>query len=149
MATLNEAIAKVQRLNAAVSNALEIEVAEEAKACIKEAALSEVYSYVPKFESRRMENGGLIDPDNMITTVVGNTLTVQNVTGLQNLWGGNDTSPLTPIVEDGVPNYYMPYPRPFMETAKEMLVNGRAEAAFRRGLARQGIDVSGMITEIV
>ena len=137
--SLKDAIAKLSRLDTAIGNALEIEVAEEAKDCVREAANETVYAaYDPKFLSRRMENGGLSDPSNIQTTVAGATLTVENMTGLQNLWGGNDTSPLTPIVDAGLSNYNMPFPRPFMDAAAEKLRSGRASAALRRGLARQG-----------
>lgn len=145
--SISEVIAQLARMESAISDALGNEVAHEAKNCIREAALSEVYSYTPEFESRRMGNGGLIDENNMVDSVTGTTLTVQNVTPLQNLWGGTHTEPLTPIIEDGLPNYNMPYPRPFMDKAKETLLNGRAEEALRMGLARQGIDTSGLAFE--
>lgn len=137
--SLSEAITKLARLDAAIGSALEIEVSEEAKDCVQEAANEVVYAaYDPKFLSRRMENGGLSDRSNIQTTAAGLTLTVENVAGLQNLWGGNDTSPLTPIVDAGIPKYHMPFARPFMDAAAEKLRSGRASAALRRGLARQG-----------
>ena len=146
--SLAEAISKLSRLDAAIGSALEAEVAEEAKDCVQEAANEVVYAaYEPQFLSRRMENGGLSDRGNIQTTAAGLTLTVENVTGLQNLWGGNDTSPLAPIVSAGLSNYNMPFARPFMDAAAERLRSGRAAAALRRGLARQGFDVDGGIVE--
>ena len=146
--SLAEAAAKLARLDGAIADALGNEVADEARDCVREAAYEEVYdAYAPEFLSRRMDSGGLSDPANTITTAAGTTLTVENVTGLQNLWGGNDTSPLTPIVTAGVPAYHMPFPRPFMDGAAEKLRSGRAQAALRRGLARQGFDVDGGIAE--
>lgn len=140
---LEEALRKLHGLNAAVTDALANEVADEAKTAVKEAAKSVVYSYTPQFLSRREENGGLIDEANIITTADGDTLTVENVTGLQNLWGGSHTEPLTPVITAGKANYNMPYPRPFMDEAKNLLMSGRAENALRRGLARHGYSPSG------
>lgn len=145
--SISDVLSQLTKLDSAIADALSNEVAQEGKTCIREAALSEVYSYHPVFESRRMQDGGLIDDDNMIDSVSGTTLTIRNETPLQNLWGGTHTELLTPIIEDGLSNYNMPYPRPFMEKAKEMLINGRAEEALRRGLARHGINTAGSIFE--
>lgn len=146
MASLEQVIASLTRLDEAIRDALANEVADAAREAIRDAAMSEVYSYTPGFYSRRMASGGLIDEANIITTVEGNTLTVDNVTGLQNLWGEGDTGLLTPIVEAGLSNYNMPYPRPFMEVAEAALRGGKAAEALARGLARQGIDMTGGFT---
>lgn len=140
---LADALAKLLRLDAAISDALGNEVADEARTAVKEAAESVVYSYEPQFYSRRKENGGLTDDANIKTTVSGNVLTVEDVAGLQNLWGGTHTEPLTPIITAGLPNYNMPYPRPFMDEAAALLKNGRAEDALLRGLRRQGFSGAG------
>lgn len=147
MGDIERMLAKLSNLNPAIENALEHEVADEARLAIRDAAEERVYeAYKPRFYSRRKEDGGLIDPDNIICHVSGDTLTIDNVTGLQNLWNGEDTSLLTPIVEEGVPAYNMQKagPRPFMDYAKELLLDGRADAALRRGLERQGIDTTGL-----
>ena len=140
---LKEMVKKIENLPTAINSALNVEVTNEAKDCIKEAAESVVYSYQPKvLYSRRMSNGGLIDEGNMISTVNNMTLTVDNITPLQNLFGGNDTNLLTPIVEQGVKSYHMPYPRPFMSEAENMLASGRDVRAIAEGLRRQGYVVS-------
>lgn len=147
MRDIEKMLAKISNLNPAIENALEHEVADEARLAIKDAAEERVYeAYKPRFYSRRKEDGGLIGPNNILCQVSGDTLTISNVTGLQNLWGGDDASLLTPIVEDGVPAYNMQKagPRPFMDYAKELLLGGRADAALRRGLERQGIDTTGL-----
>ena len=147
MGDISDAILRLKNIDAAITNALETEVAEEAKLAVKDAAERNVYAaYTPEFYSRRKEKGGIKDPDNIICHVSGDTLTVDNVTGLQNLWGGGNTSVLTPIVEEGDAAYHMGKagPRPFMDFAKELLLAGRAEAALRRGLERQGISTEGL-----
>lgn len=145
MGLTDEYIGKMANLNAAITDALANEVAEGFKQAVANEVLKDVYSYPATFVSRRGTAGGIADPENIITFANGDTLTADNVTGLQNLWGGGDSNLLTPIVEGGVTNYHMPGPRPFMENAKESFVSsGAAEAALRAGLRRQGIDESGM-----
>lgn len=135
MAELAQMIAKLKRLDKAIDNALANEVADEVRKTIVLSAMEVVYSYKPAFDSRRMEQGGLIDDDNMIATVSNHTLIVENVTRAQD----NQWAKLTPIVEEGQEGWNMPYPRPFMEVAEKTLALGWAENALRRGLARQGI----------
>lgn len=141
--TLNQAIGRIMTLDAAITNALRTEVSDEARQSMKEAAEEAVYSYQPKFLSRRKSDGGLIDDRNIICSVDGDTLTVDNVTGLQNLYGGGDTNLLTPIIENGEKSYHMPYPRAFIERTSEKLMSGSADRALREGLRRQGIHVDG------
>lgn len=143
MAQLAKVIEDLTRLDSAVSDALGNEVAQAAKEAIRDSAMQTVYSHQPQFVSRRMDRGGLIDEENLICTVEGSTLTVDNVTGLQNLWGGTHTELLTPVVEAGDPDYNMPGPRPFMERAEKELLSGKAQQALMQGLARQGIAGSG------
>lgn len=58
---------------------------------IAQMAEREVYSYQPKFNSRRKYDGGLIDPDNIIATQSGTkgfTVTFTMVAPWQQLYGG-------------------------------------------------------------
>lgn len=154
--SLEQAKTRVAGLELAIADALSHEVAEAAVRAVQHAAENNVYSaYSPRIASmaslRRKEHGGLIDPHNIITHVEnGNTLVVDNVTGLQNRFYSEnnmnrDTSLLTPIIEKGNSEYYQPFPRPFMDYAKELLIDGGdADLAMRKGLARQGYDTSGL-----
>lgn len=125
----------------AVTGALQGPMADGLREKVQEKARENVYSYTPKFMSRREEYGGLIDAGNMPTSVEGLTLSLENITGLQNLYGGNDQSPLTPIVEEGVEAYHMPYPRPFMKEAEEEYAAGEGEDEIKRALAAAGLTV--------
>ena len=140
---IDDAIAKLARLGNAIDSALDIEVADAAKECIAEATAHNVYSvYTPKvLYSRRGGNGGLSAEDNIQHTASGKELTVRNTTGLQNLYGGNRQEILTNIVESGSYSYHMHLagPRPFMDYAKQLLMNGPGQQALHTGLARQGI----------
>lgn len=134
----NEIMAKAKM---SINDALAGPMADGLQEKVQAKAMEQVYSYNPDFYSRREADGGLIDKANMPTTVSDMVLTLENTTGLQNLFGGNDSSPLTPIVEEGVGAYHMPYPRPFMEEAEEEYASGEGEAEIKRALAAAGLTV--------
>ena len=146
--SLSKATALTASLDAAISNALANEVANAIKDEISLSAERNVYAYQasPFFmKTRRKASGGLMDKDNLVSRVEGNVLTVENVTPLQALWGHGHEEVLTRVVEYGSKSFHQPYPRPFMEKAKtELIDKGRAAAALRMGLRRQGIDVEGL-----
>lgn len=142
MGVLDEYMLFKSRITAAVETALAGPIAEGLKDEIKTKARENVYSYGPRFTSRRMEAGGLIADGNLISTAKGMELTVDNVTGLQNLYGGGDSNLLTPIVEGGVANYHMPGAREFMEPAlKEYVASGKAAEAIADALRENGFEV--------
>lgn len=166
MANLSELIRSCENINAAITNALEVEVAEAAKKAISESAIENVYkSYSPKFLSRRdpqyggghssvaRAGGGVTDIQNMTVTVSGDTLTVSDDAPWQHLWGGSYPNVrLAEAIASGSGRFNMQKagPRPFHELAKEKLIStGEAERALRAGLARQGIDTSGMKFDFV
>lgn len=150
--TIAQAIEKLSIIDAAITDALANEVAEAAVEAVQKSAKDNVYDAYsgPMAAFRRGENGGLLDPHNIITIAEGNTLTISNVAGLQNRFypegAQKDPSRLTPIIEEGLKAYHQPRPRPFMQHAKDILISGTAENALRRGLARQGIEITNGIT---
>lgn len=141
---LAEYIPISELIDSVINSALSNEIADKLKYCIQEEATNRVYSYEPKvLNSRRKSSGGLIDSGNMETWVSDRTLTLYNSTGLQNLFGGDDGSPLTPIIEDGVSAYHQPYPRPFMDEALDKLVDeGIADRELGNALRAAGFDVT-------
>lgn len=148
MSLLTEYTAIRTRLDSAINTAMETKLKDGLEDWIKKSAEISVYGvYTPKvIKSRRKENGGIIDPNNMNVTTEqsGNlfTLTLKNETGLQNLFGGNDTSPLVPIIEQGVSAYFQPFPRPFMDEANEMYVqSGEADRHLAQALREAGFEV--------
>lgn len=130
------------RMEGVINQALGDGVAEGLKRAIAQQAESAVYKYPPKFEHRRKENGGIIDPGNMIVSVGNLEMTLDNATRLQNLFGGNDTSPLVPIIEEGVAVYHMPKPREFMDDARDEYVrSGDAGREIAQALMSAGFEM--------
>lgn len=140
---IDDAIAKLAAFDSFIESALQNEVAEAAKDAVAQSTAINVYGvYTPKvLYSRRGSNGGLSAEDNIECIASGKQMTVRNVTGLQNLYGGNRQEILTNIVESGDKRFHMHLAgqRPFMEHAKEYLMNGPGQQALHAGLARQGI----------
>lgn len=107
-------------LESAVENALRDNVADGLKKKIQQKALEKVYSYVTA-SKRRKEDGGLIDDVTILTSVDGMTLTLEKASEPQH----KDGIDLTPIVEEGWGNWHQPYPRPFMDAARDEYVDSR------------------------
>ena len=134
------------KLDSAITAGLQGKVADGLKERVSRMAQKEVYdAYNPQpvfEESRRGKHGGIADPNNMITHVEGTTLTLDNVTGLQNLFGGGDSSLLVPIVEEGTAAYYQPGSREFMDDARDEYVdNGDAARDLMDALRDAGFEV--------
>lgn len=149
MASLKDTIQKIASIDAAIESALQVEVADAVKKALVESAYANVYNaYTPEFLSRRYENGGIADENNINITVSGNELTASDDAPWQQLWGGAVPSGrLAEAIAEGDPRYNMGNagPRPFHEDAKQRLIDsGEADRALRAGLARQGIDTNGM-----
>lgn len=129
------------KLEGAITSGLQDQVAEGLKERVKEKAYANVYSYTarPEFmKSRRYERGGLADPNNMIAHTEGLTLTLDNVTELQNR---AQTELEVPIVESG-DGYNQPYPRPFMDEARnEYVDNGGAKDDLMDAIRSAGFTV--------
>lgn len=129
-------------LDAALENALRDNVADGLKKAIQEKAQENVYSYAASpsaMYKRREENGGLIDDATMITTVEGLTLTLENAAEPQHANGIN----LTPIVEEGDPDWHQPFARPFMDEARnEYVDNGKADSDIAAALRAMGFTAS-------
>ena len=149
MAELNDLIVRVANIDAAIENALENEVAASVKDAIVASARENVYdAYTPKFLHRRNGNGGILDTESIKITVNGTELTASDDASWQHLWGGAVPSVrLAEAIASGDRKYNMHNagPRPFHERAKQRVRSeGTAEAALRKGLARQGYDTSEM-----
>ena len=144
MGILEDYAAIRARMDSVINEALGNEVAEGLKKAIAKQADESVYSYPPLFESRRMESGGVSSPENMIVNVGHMEMTLDNQTGLQNLFGGNDPSPLVPIIEEGVEAYHMGRAgaRPFMDNARNQYVDsGDAGREIASALINAGFEV--------
>ena len=75
----------------------------------------------------------------MITTVEGLTLTLENAAEPQHANGVD----LTPIVEEGDPDWHQPFARPFMDEARnEYVDNGKADNDIAAALRAMGFTAS-------
>lgn len=121
-----------------VSDVLQHEVADTVKSHMQEAIQTTVYdAYDPEHYTRRMENGGLLDGDNIEAAVSGDTLTVRDVAPLDN---GRTDYALDDIVIHGYGN--QPFPRDYISTTEERLIktNDHVEA-MKQGLKKKGYNV--------
>lgn len=123
------------------------EAAEEVKDIMQEQLDAEVYSY-PASEmamtSRRYENGGLADRENMVAHVEpGLTLVVENVAPFQNSQlNATDNPALSDVVEKALPGYAQPGPRPFVKTTEtECVRSGRILKSINNGLIARGYEI--------
>ena len=105
-------------------------VIRTAKKAIAEAAEANVYSYQPQFYSRRMYDGGLIDPDNIDTIPSGDkgfaVKLIMNADWQQLYGGRKPTGTLADAIEQGgIPSgrdgMYGAPKRPFMSKADNAL----------------------------
>ena len=146
MASIIEIITKLTNIEQYIDDALDNEVADVAKLALLRSASKNVYGYQASpsaMELRRYGNGGIGDMGEYNASVSNNTIVVtddaqwsghgrnsgMDRSGIllreaiaQGLWQGNAGA------------------RPFHEEAeKEIVSDGEAMEALRRGLARQGI----------
>lgn len=142
-----------------VNVALDTDVADTVKDVMTDHIIQDVYDvYEPKKYYRRYNDGGLLDPDNIIAAM-GNDgeLLVQNITqGFDNYYdykqhkyvnSENANEFLTPIIETGE-GYdihgweYDGVPRPFMQnTHDDLEQNHYHTAAMKQSLKKQGLEV--------
>ena len=76
------------RLDAAIDGAMQGPVLDGAKEQIQRTAMTQVYSYQPEFYSRRMSAGGLIAEENLQGSYGDKELTIHDIAGWQQLYGG-------------------------------------------------------------
>lgn len=136
--TFNNLNSLLEHIQNDIQDILKNEVAETVKEHMQEAVQSTVYdAYDPKYYTRRLENGGLIDGNNIETAVSGNTLTVRDKAPLDN---GRTDYALDDIIIHGYGN--QPFPRDFISDTEERLIktNDHVEA-MKDGLRKKGYNV--------
>ena len=142
---------------------MEVTVAPEVKQLESQNAKEIVYrQYSPKIYDRDMDDGGLSDVDNMHHNISSNgistELMVENKAMSNPSYNPNNKSPfeIAGLVEYGNNNGYGYYdypiknrdssgfaylePRPFIETTREQLKNGKAREIIIKGLVKEGIN---------
>lgn len=123
-----------------VQDTMENEVADAVKDNMAEAVQTSVYdAYNPMYYKRRMQNGGLIDKDNMEVTEIPNGIVVRDVAPLDNGRIRSDFS-LDEIIVNGLGN--QPFERDFYAETKEKLSeNNNHVEALKQGLKKRGFKV--------
>ena len=141
-----------------INTALDTEVADTVKEVMTDHIVKDVYDkYEPKLYQRRYNDGGLLDPENIIATM-GNDgeLLVQNITlgsdtvysqdpsgfGYYNSRNANEF--ITPIIESGVgyDAWDEAFPRPYVQnTHDDLEQNHYHTEAMKRSLKKQGLEV--------
>jgi len=124
-----------EKLDEAISNAMENEVQRTALNIIEESATKRIYqAYSPKFVSRRglesVDAGYECEPS-------GNSLTITSIAPMQNLYGGDKAADLGDAIAEGWGNYNMPFPRPWIEDDISQRLS-ELENALAAGMQRQG-----------
>lgn len=96
------------KLDAAIDEAMQGPVLDGAKEQIQDTARTRVYSaYQPRFYSRRMMSGGLMDEGNLQGDYGNKTLTIKDTAGWQHLYGGAyPGEELAEAIAAGAPQYH-------------------------------------------
>lgn len=111
--------------------------------------------YLPNQYTRREDNGGLIDPNNINSSIEKNTLVVENNTlgapeyGIDNkvFPSQNKDKEIAGVIETGkgydIHSWeYDGVPRPFIQNTREDLKNNKYHVkALKQGLKKQGLEV--------
>lgn len=137
----------LERLEAAIHNTMQAEVAEAAKQTLAETAKELVYdAYEPKFYDRWGEDGGVLDTSDRVMKAKYDPskkmLEVVDDPEWHNILGGSPPKD-TRLVEGVESGEYMygAGPRPFHAAAEKRFADsGDFAAALVRGLRRNGFD---------
>lgn len=138
-----------------INTALDTEVADTVKEVMTDHIVSDVYDvYEPVAYQRRYNNGGLLDANNIISTMGDNgELFVQNITlgyptyfipGInKHFISANADSFITPVIEYGKGYDVIDIvPRPFIQNTHDDLERNHYHTeAMKRSLKKQGLEV--------
>lgn len=136
--TFKNITALLKHIEKQVQNTMTNEVADAVKDNMSEAIQISVYdAYRPEYYNRRMQNGGLIDRDNMEVVEIQNGIAVHDTAPLDN---GRKDYNLDEIIVCGLGS--QPFGRDFYsETEKRLSENQDHIKALKRGLKKRGIKV--------
>ncbi len=130
------------KLDAAIDQVMQTEVADGAKEALQEAVERNVYgAYAPTFLSRRKAAGGLADTGNMTVQYGGKVLTITDDAPWQQLWGGKVPGErLAEAIASGASQYNMHRagPRPFHGKAEQEYGSGGFGRDLMAGLRARG-----------
>ena len=138
-----------------INIALDTEVADTVKEVMTDHIIQDVYdAYEPTAYQRRYDDGGLLDPDNIIATLGNNgEMLVQNITlGSEYYYipsikrsfrSANADKFISPIIEYGIDYDVVDvFPRPFIQnTHDDLAQNHYHTQAMKQSLKKQGLEV--------
>lgn len=131
-------------LDDAIESVMGMEMTDEIQKRIREHAYDDVYSYEPRFYSRRKERDGIADKDNMEGQYERQTktLTVTETARFQQLWGGERPTytTLADVIESGDAKFNMKRAgkRPFVKNTQKDMDKSTADKIMDAGLKRRG-----------
>ena len=136
MPTFKDLNSLFKHIETKIQDTMTDEVAETVKENMAESIQETVYdAYTPEYYTRRMQNGGLIDKDNMDVTEIPNGISVRDVAPLDN---GNNQYALDEMVVEGMG--WMPFKRDFYtDTEDKLSANQEHITALKKGLNKRGI----------
>ena len=139
-----------------IDYALLTDVADTVSDVMTDHIARDVYDvYAPATYKRRLNNGGLLDKDNINSSIEENTLVVENNTtgkpyyqiGTGFTYSQNKGKEIVGVIEtgDGYDIHDWEYdgvPRPFIQNTQEDLKNNKYHiTALKQGLEKQGLEV--------
>lgn len=134
-----------------IFDTLDSDVAEMVKDIMEQKLTANVYSYQASetaMNSRRYDDGGLLDRENMVGSVEYDpsqhayVLTVSDEAPFQEEKDSSKGDDLSDVVQIPIQGYNQPGPRPFTQpTEDECISSGRALEAFNAGMRRRGHEI--------
>ena len=143
MASLQQQLLEIEKkLQKKIKSAMQNELSQQSKTTVQMHVVEDVYNvYEPKSYSRSYDQGGLLDRDNIETTMIDdNTLKVKNIRKDE-----LDGRMVDKVIEYGKGYWTQTLDdtigaRPFIHNSFIELKNGKAREAILKGLRRQGVD---------
>ena len=135
MSFVGEYVGIKQELSSAISDALH-DMAREILPELKKQAESIVYTYQASERAMETRRGTIADEENFQIEFGENFVSLTNIAEMQ---GADYGTPEIQFVEDGLGSYRQPYPRPFMEKARdEYIDSGKADQTLARAMQAHG-----------
>ena len=144
MASLQSQLLEIEKkIQSKIKSAMQNELSKESKTVMQMHVVTDVYNvYEPTSYSRSYDQGGLLDRDNIETTMISN-----NTLKVKNIRKDEETGRMVDKIVEYGKGYWTSYlddligARPFIHNTFEELKNGKARDAIKRGLIREGLNV--------
>jgi len=131
-----------KKIQSKIKSAMQNELSKESKTVMQMHVVTDVYNvYEPTSYSRSYDQGGLLDRDNIETTMISN-----NTLKVENIRKDEETGRMVDKIVEYGKGYWTSYlddligARPFIHESFKELASGKAKLAILKGLRRQGVD---------